>query len=90
MAIFDGFFSKKQPRDDAALAQLRDWVRTALGNPAGMELTISEIECPDPACPGLETFILVMREGEATQAIKIRKPIIEITENDVVETARFL
>ena len=90
MTIFGGFFSKKQPRDDAALAQLRDWVLTALGNPAGMELTISEIECPDPACPGLETFILVMREGEATQAVKIRKPIIEIAENDVVEAVRFL
>lgn len=83
-------FGKKPPRDEAALVRLRNWARAALHDPAGLELTISEIECADPACPGLETLILVMRAGEATQAVKIKKPISEIGEADVVEAVRFL
>lgn len=90
MALFSSLFGKKPPRDAVALMHIRGWTRTALGDPAGLEMTISEIECGDPACPGLETFILVMRTGEATQAVKIKKPISEIMEADVVEAVRFL
>jgi hypothetical protein len=90
MPLFGSLFGKRLPRDEAALANIRQWVASALGNPEGLDLTISEIECPDPACPGLETFILVMRAGEATQAAKVKKPIAEITEADVVEAVRYL
>jgi hypothetical protein len=83
-------FRKKPPRDEAALVRIRDWARKALDDPAGLDLTISEVECADPACPGLETFILVMRAGEATQAAKVRRPIVEITEADVIEALRYL
>jgi hypothetical protein len=84
MMGFKNPFRKKPQRDDAALARLRGWIITELGDPAPT-LTISEIECGDPACPGLETIILVMREGAATQAIRIRKPITEIDVADVKE-----
>lgn len=90
MALFGGPFRKKPLRDEVALARLRGWVAAALGDPAGLDLTISEVDCADPACPGLETFILVLRAGEATQAVKVKKPIAGITEADVVEAVRFL
>lgn len=90
MALFANPFRRKPPRDEAALARLREWTAAALGHPAGLDLTISEVECADPACPGLETFILVLREGEATQAVKIRKTIAEITEADIAEVMRYL
>jgi hypothetical protein len=90
VALLGKLFGKKPPRDEAALARIRGWVSTALGNPEGLDLTISEVECADPACPGLETFILVLREGEATQAVKIKKPISGIVETDVIEAVRYL
>lgn len=90
MSGFPNPFRKKKPRDEAALSRLRDWARAALDDPPGLDLTISEVECADPACPGLETFILVMREGEATVAAKVRKPIAEITEADIAEAMRYL
>ena len=90
MALFGSLFGKRPPRDEAAVANIRQWVASALDNPEGLDLTISEVECPDPACPGLETFILVMRAGEATQAAKIRKPIVEITEADVADAVKYL
>jgi hypothetical protein len=81
MAGFKNPFRKKPPRDDAALMRVRAWIIAELGEPAPT-LTISEIECGDIACPGLETIILIMREGEATQAIRIRKPIVDIVQED--------
>ena len=90
MALFGGPFRKKPPRDEAALARIRGWVAAALDNPPGLDLTISEVECADPACPGLETFILVLRAGEATQAVKVKKPIAEIEAADIVEAMRYL
>lgn len=83
MAGFKNLFRKKPPRDDAALTRLRAWITQELGEPA-TTLTISEIECRDIACPGLETIILIMREGEATQAVRIRKPIVDILQEDAI------
>jgi len=51
--------------------------------PDGSSVTVSEILCPDPACPDLETVILVMRAGAKTRAFKIAKPIEAVTEQDV-------
>lgn len=87
MSLFSGPFRKKPPRDNAALDRVRGWCRECLGE---ADLTISEVECADPACPGLETFILVMRPGEATQATKIRKPLVDIARDDVVEALRYV
>ena len=62
-------------------------VRSMLGdrraNSGEIELTVSEIECLDPACPGIETVILVMEPGRSTRAAKIGTPISEATEQDV-------
>jgi len=54
MALFANPFRKKPPRDEAALARVRAWTAAALGNPPGLDLTISEVECADPAAPALK------------------------------------
>lgn len=46
----------------------------------GSELTVSEITCYDPDCPGTETVILVMRPGQRTVAAKIGEPAADVTE----------
>jgi hypothetical protein len=51
--------------------------------PRGSSVTVNEILCPDPACPDLETVILVMREGAKTRAYKIAKPMEAVTEQDL-------
>ena len=51
--------------------------------PDGTELTVSEIVCLDPACPGTETVILVMAPGAKTRAAKVQKPAAEISEPDL-------
>lgn len=88
MALFGRFSRKPDPAEEAARGRIRGWVEAALGT--DVVLTISEIDCADPTCPGLETIILVMREGEATQAVKLRKSMIEAIEADIREAVKFL
>lgn len=83
--IFD-----RKTKDHSARQRVRNWAIAVLGDEPPTTLTISEIDCGDPSCPGLETIILIMREGEATQAIKIRKPLDTISEQDVCEALRYL
>ena len=90
MTLFGRFFRKPDPQESAAREAIRRWAETLLGNEPPVSLTISEIDCGDPACPGLETIILVMREGEATQAVKVRKPMQDVTEADIAEAMRYL
>ena len=47
------------------------WVVEALALGADDLVAVNEIACTDPACPGLETVVLVMASGEKTRAIKI-------------------
>jgi len=58
-------------------------VRQTLGFPEEVLLTISEIDCGDPACGGAETVVLVMRPGEKTTAFKIRMPMAAVAAQDI-------
>lgn len=89
MALF-GFFRARAKPDDAVKARIRAWAEAILGNNPPVTLTISEIDCGDIACPGLETILLVMRAGEATQAAKVKKPMAEVVEADIAEALRYL
>jgi len=53
-------------------------------NDTSFTIKVSEIECNDPACPGLETVILIMSEGEKSRAIKIQKAMMEVTTDEAV------
>jgi hypothetical protein len=58
--------------DPDASERIKRWARQALALGDDAAITVSEISCDDPACPGLETVILVMSEGAKTRAFKAR------------------
>ncbi|MDB5591996.1 hypothetical protein [Enterovirga sp.] len=62
-------------------AAARRWLEAA--GVEGAELTVSEITCPDPACPGDETVILVLQAGRRSRAAKVRSPARDVTDEDV-------
>jgi hypothetical protein len=77
-------FSRR--RDDPhreAASRLKDRLRAHLRLGPEDGLTVSEIVCPDPACPGTETVVLVMRPGQRTAALKIAKPLAAVTDDDL-------
>ena len=73
-------------RDDGrrlAIESLKARLRAGLALDPDDELTVSEIACGDPACPGIETVALVMRKGERTIALKLPSPLLEVTDQDI-------
>jgi hypothetical protein len=67
-ALLDRFRIPRADPEDAA--RIRSWVKIHLALPDEATITVNEIACTDPACPGLETIILVMSPGEKTRAFK--------------------
>lgn len=64
----------------AQAERIKSEVRSLLGLPEQVAVAVNEILCADPACPGSETVILVMRPGARTQACKLPMAIAEVTE----------
>lgn len=76
-----GLFGKDK-RDVAGAdvaAQVKRRVRELLGLPENAVIAVNEILCADPACPGTETVILVMKPGEKTRAFKMQMGLAELT-----------
>jgi hypothetical protein len=80
-----GLFRRREPRDAEAVGRIKAATARLLALPESTAVTVSEILCPDPACPDLETVILVMRAGEKAAAYKVRRPLADVTEQDLQE-----
>ena len=81
-----GLFARSDGRRAAereAAERVKALARAVLALGDGTELTASEIECLDMACPGLETVLLVMRPGQRTSALKVPKAMADVTEQDL-------
>ena len=73
----------RRKADPEAVERVKGWTRKALRASADTALSVNEIVCADPSCPGTETVILVMEPGVKTRAYKIPKPLDEVTEQDI-------
>lgn len=80
-----GLFRRSQPERPPAEAteRVKAWVMAVLDSRPETAVTVNEIVCLDPSCPGVETVMLVMEPGARTRAYKIGKALDEVTEQDV-------
>lgn len=69
----------------AARRRVEAWMRAAGGYGPETALTVSEIVCADPACPGTETVILIMAPGAPTRAVKVAGAVDALSEAEVRE-----
>lgn len=63
--------------------RLLTWTRAAAGLEVDAVVKVNEIVCADPACPGMETILLLMPAGLPSRAVKVGKPMAEVTDDDV-------
>jgi hypothetical protein len=70
---------KREAAGADAAAQVKRQVRELLQLPDNAVIAVNEILCADPACPGTETVILVMKPGEKTKAFKAQMGLAELT-----------
>ena len=66
-----------------AIDRVKGWARDALGASPETAFAVNEIACTDPACPGVETVILIMEPGVRTRAVKVGKALHDVTEPDI-------
>jgi hypothetical protein len=76
---------RPQRIEPEAVSRIRGWAQAAIGDIQGVSISVNEIACRDPACPGVETIILVMAPGQRTRACKISKTLEDATEAEVRE-----
>lgn len=81
---------KPKSRDRSAQERVKAHAFEALGRNPDIGLSINEIICRDPGCPGTETIILVMAPGRKTAACKVQKAMDDVTEDDVRDALRNL
>lgn len=63
--------------------RVKSWVRQSLSLPYETVVTVSEINCRDVRCPGVETAILIMIAGEPTRLVKIPLPLRDVQPGDL-------
>ena len=60
------------------VARVKDLVRAVLDLSEDTGITVSEIVCRDPSCPGLETAILILPAGGPSLLVKIPGPVAAV------------
>jgi len=82
-AFLRGTFGLPKP-DREAVERVKRMARAALAASPETSFAVNEIACNDPGCPGIETVILVMEPGKKTRAVKVQKPLDDVTEQDIL------
>lgn len=75
-------FIKKGPQHHAALAQVRQWTRERFRLADEETVLVSEVSCPLPGCPPLET-VVAFWTGQGRHHFKIFKPVAEVDPDDL-------
>jgi hypothetical protein len=81
---------KAKPKDRSVQERVKGYVFEALGRNPDIGLSINEIICRDPGCPGTETIILVMAPLKKTAACKVSRPMADVTADDVRDALKLL
>jgi hypothetical protein len=81
---------RPKPPERSCNERVKGFAFEALGRNPGIGISVSEIQCADPACPGEETIILVMVPQKKTAACKVAKAMVDVTEDDVRDALKQL
>jgi hypothetical protein len=46
-------------------------------------ILVSELRCSEPGCPPIETAVALLRKGSEPRQVKIHKPVVEVTVEDL-------
>lgn len=76
------FGSGKAKPEPEVFSRIKVWLARALRDEE-TTFVVNEIICNDPGCIGTETVILLMRPRQPTRAVKVLKPMAEVTELDI-------
>jgi hypothetical protein len=80
------FFPRKTSnRRSNVVLELKEHVRRAINADDETVVSLSERDCGDPGSGGARTIVLIMHPRRPTDAVKIDKPLEQITQKDVCD-----
>jgi hypothetical protein len=75
-----GLFRRSNEAQRQQAERVKRVARERLGLDDTVALTVSEIQCGDARCPGLETVVLILRPRLATTIVRIPAPLLSVTD----------
>lgn len=83
--MIGGFRLGKRRSDEEAGTRtaLKDRIAALLVLGENDVLTLSEIVCHDPGCPGVETVVLLLRGGHKPRAYKMAMAMADVGEAEI-------
>ena len=80
------FFPRKTSNDRSkAVFQLKEHARRAINADDETVVSVNERDCGDPDCGGARTIVLIMHPRRPTEAIKIDKPLEQVTQSELTD-----
>jgi hypothetical protein len=76
---------KKSGSDLRAEAALTAHARTVMAADDDTAVSVNAHDCDEPGCCGARTIVLVMRPKRPTEAVRIDKPLEQVTRTDLSE-----
>jgi hypothetical protein len=77
------FGSRTDERRSAAIRSLKAAARTLFGAAEDDAVVVNELSCTEPGCPPIETVVALLRAGSQPRQVKVHKPAVEVTEDDL-------
>src|SRR5438445_13745973 len=77
---------RKRPEQAAAVERIKTWTRERFRLPHDAAILVSEVSCPLPGCPPLETIVAFWTEGDTRHHFKVFKPLAAVLADDLPPT----
>ena len=82
------FGPPKDERRSAAIVVLKATARTLFEAGEDDAVVVNELQCTEPGCPPIETVVALLRAGSEPRQVKVHKPAVEVTEDDLRDAIR--
>lgn len=77
------FGPRNDARRSAAIRALKATARTLFDAGEDDAVVVNELQCTEPGCPPIETVVALLRAGSEPRQVKVHKPAVEVTEDDL-------
>lgn len=77
------FGPRNDERRSTAIRALKAVARTLFEATEDDAVVVNELSCTEPGCPPIETVVALLRAGSEPRQVKVHKPAMEVTEDDL-------
>lgn len=77
------FLPRRDELRSSALRRIKAAARVLFDATDDDVVVVNELQCREPDCPPIETVVALLRSGAEPRQVKVHKPAVDVTEEDV-------